>query len=56
VGRGRQGLEVFVASLLAMARLITPAVHTPISCSAMCTANELEPGAKYKVSMVWPSR
>jgi hypothetical protein len=22
----------------------------------MCTAIELEPGAKYKVSMVWPSK
>src|ERR1700732_1753367 len=29
-----------------------PSKATPISCSAMCTAIELEPGAKYKVSML----
>src|SRR5262249_13543392 len=28
---------------------------TPISCSAICTAIELEPGAKYSVSMVFNS-
>src|SRR6266849_6329069 len=28
-----------------------PSKATPTSCSAMCTAIELEPGAKYKVSM-----
>src|SRR5882724_5885794 len=29
-----------------------PSKATPISCSAMCTAIELEPGAKYRVSML----
>src|ERR1700694_6136702 len=28
-----------------------PSNGTPISCSAICTANELEPGAKYSVNM-----
>src|SRR5260221_7879455 len=28
-----------------------PSKATPISCSAMCTAIELAPGAKYRVSM-----
>src|SRR6267142_7009492 len=29
-----------------------PSKATPISCSAMCTAIELDPGAKYRVSML----
>src|SRR3979411_2813086 len=35
-----------------------PLKATPISCSAICTAIELEPGAKYRVSMseAWLAR
>jgi hypothetical protein len=50
-----QAKQMDVGDRIATQRLAAdiglPSKGTPISCSAMCTANELEPGAKYKVSM-----